>query len=687
MTTTTFTGAIDNNWFTAGNWDNGVPTSTVDAVFNGSSPSCDATGAASFLSLDFTGYTASFTASDLHAYGNVTLDAGASIYIDALTYHASGTLTTDGIPAVPLTSGLNYVAIDAGSLTIMDNSELCQLYSYGSASVSTYERTITFKSGSVISTASAPVTWIQGGKFIFSGDSANILADALPPVVVTGAVAVTVQNLICSSYTQTGGSLLFDGSGTSVSANMTLTNVTSVTATFDYTVAVGGNFFADNCTLDGTGFAFTFNVTGKAFASDSTITYATFSGAALDASDSCTNGGGNTNVVFTAQTTTWTGSIDTDWNTAGNWTNGVPTALTHAVINGSAPGDVIFTTGPQPEFKSLTCTGFTGLLDINSYNGPITYGDITLGAGMTMDFVNIAIYRNCTITTNGVAVPGLQIGGQNFFDVTATLGDNLTTAGEDITVNARSTLAMGNKTVTFNNNGQRDVGMRLSGGYDGEGTITWTTGAKIAAVGDEGSYFEVQGGDPDMVWPPIETSGDVFIYFNGFSSYPTGMEPSVNFVPKFTSFSVTDGGMFFDYVPELHVLGNVTAVDATFTDNYNESPFPPGMSGNKLTVDGDFSFTNGDLVNGVIEVGGLADFIGTGTITDMVFSGETLYAPNGIDGDGNTNVVFAARSGGFTPPARSGNRGTDGKKRVSVDKRGKSQQGHYGETSIELSQF
>src|SRR5262245_25780214 len=63
-----------------------------------------------------------------------------------------------------------------------------------------------------------------------------------------------------------------------------------------------------------------------------------------------------------AQTANWLGSVDTDWNTAGNWDIGVPAEGTNAVI---APGAIVNYTTPMTATSFASVTN-SGTLTINA---------------------------------------------------------------------------------------------------------------------------------------------------------------------------------------------------------------------------------------------------------------------------------------------------------------------------------
>jgi fibronectin-binding autotransporter adhesin len=83
-------------------------------------------------------------------------------------------------------------------------------------------------------------------------------------------------------------------------------------------------------------------------------------------------------IHLAAQTTSWKGTVSTSWSTAGNWTNGVPTAALDAVI-----GDVNFTGSYMPTIgaksfcKSLIVGG--SVAATLSFSRSLTVsGDVTI---------------------------------------------------------------------------------------------------------------------------------------------------------------------------------------------------------------------------------------------------------------------------------------------------------------------
>src|SRR5436309_9574941 len=87
-----------------------------------------------------------------------------------------------------------------------------------------------------------------------------------------------------------------------------------------------------------------------------------------------------------AQTTSWTGALSTDWNRAGNWTAGVPTANVDAII-----GDANFAGTRQPDLSaSSVCRSLTigtgSEVSTLEVDNPLTVkGDVAIGANGTIN--------------------------------------------------------------------------------------------------------------------------------------------------------------------------------------------------------------------------------------------------------------------------------------------------------------
>jgi hypothetical protein len=186
-------------------------------------------------------------------------------------------------------------------------------------------------------------------------------------------------------------------------------------------------------------------------------------GVEIDATDGGVDLGNNHNWAFTViaptGTITWTGTTDTDWNTATNWDLGrTPFTGDDVVIPNTGNKPII---NNQITINSLNISEGNAALDLNNYNltvstyitlvGTLTARgneQITLGGNWnnTSGWFNAA---NSTVTFNAatgwqsVISGGTDMGKQfNHFRFTGT-GSTLTLSGYDLYVSSKMTLATG----------------------------------------------------------------------------------------------------------------------------------------------------------------------------------------------------------------------------------------------------
>lgn len=152
--------------------------------------------------------------------------------------------------------------------------------------------------------------------------------------------------------------------------------------------------------------------------------------------------------------TSWKGVTSTNWHTASNWTNGVPTAALNAFV-----GDANFTGSFQPTItaaavaKSLTVGGAT--VATLTIDNAFTVGDVGINPNGTIANTTITVTVNGNWNNNGTFVTGTStinmngaasvISGaaiQPFYNLTIN-GANVTTAGVSF-INVS-----GNLTATF----------------------------------------------------------------------------------------------------------------------------------------------------------------------------------------------------------------------------------------------
>lgn len=142
--------------------------------------------------------------------------------------------------------------------------------------------------------------------------------------------------------------------------------------------------------------------------------------------------------------TSWKGTVNTNWNNAGNWTAGVPNTTTNAIL-----GDANFTGANQPTVNaSSSCNSITiggvvattltlsknlvvsGSFTINS-NGTVTHPKATLT--VKGNWTNSGSY---TATNNATKII--------FGGISQLINGSSVTTFRDVTINAGSIVTLGN---------------------------------------------------------------------------------------------------------------------------------------------------------------------------------------------------------------------------------------------------
>ncbi|WP_232066237.1 hypothetical protein [Hymenobacter sp. BT18] len=135
--------------------------------------------------------------------------------------------------------------------------------------------------------------------------------------------------------------------------------------------------------------------------------------------------------------TTWTGAVSSDWFTAANWSDGVPTATLDATIPGSAPRMPTVTVGTATA-KALTINGGAtltlagGMLDAKgdvSNEGTLTAsaGTVRLSGGATQALGGTGSTMLYDLT---VGSAGASLGGPVQVQRVLTLNGNLNSGGK-----------------------------------------------------------------------------------------------------------------------------------------------------------------------------------------------------------------------------------------------------------------
>lgn len=301
-----------------------------------------------------------------------------------------------------------------------------------------------------------------------------------------------------------------------------------------------------------------------------------------------------------AQTTNWTGGTSTDWDTPGNWDNGVPTATLNVVI--SSTGLVQPTLSTTATAKSVHVQ--TGASLSISSAGSLTINDFAILGG----FPN-AFYSQGTVDNNGTMILGNtapvgQIGIRNSgtFTNTGTLQiDQITNE------------ALINGSV-FTNTGLIAIGSVVSGGFN--------------ALWNQASFSNSAGGRIS-----IDGSTNTALYNTG-SSFVNSATISIgasatiggNGLTNSSSFTNATGGLIqIDRTAGPGVLNTATFVNAA-TINVGSLTT---VNGNGIRNDGGGSFSNVAGGNLIINRSGQglvnhATFVNSASVTigNVAFSAQ-----------------------------------------------------------------
>jgi hypothetical protein len=191
---------------------------------------------------------------------------------------------------------------------------------------------------------------------------------------------------------------------------------------------------------------------------------------------------------FAAQAqTTWTGATSTDWNTASNWSAGVPTASNRAIIP-DVTNDPIIGAGTAAVAQSVHVQSSASLTiqatASLTINGFFNYGGFTSG-----------LRNEGTLANSGQLTLGstASVGAYGIFNQ-ATFQNN---SGGQIAIDRASSSGLRNQSGTFTNAGQIIIGAVASvGGYGlwNDATFQNNSGGQIAIDRASSSGLRNQSG-------------------------------------------------------------------------------------------------------------------------------------------------------------------------------------------------
>lgn len=384
VSNSTWTGAANTEWNNASNWSNGVPTSTVKAVI----PS------------GLANYPLVYNNLQVSYLKELTINAGANVNLSNMLSVSNsivnnGTITINttnnaysGLPARAALTGTGKVIVEKPQVYTTVGSATgdmdCDLdVNIGDANTIN----LIGKYGGNINIISGQITARDNGVSWFTPTKATATIQITAPVNnIAGRIWKTV-NAGSGTYDFPLGNDQYHRSGNAggrkygslTITNNNITNITQYVAWFDayfidaVAVANGTDVISDyvnsgqwsvqisGATSTGGNINLTFKTSdytnGRASINDyvllrkegSSTTWTLVNGATFTQSGGLITATANTLapiapgnptkfcIGLKASTTTWTGNANNgNWNTAANWSNGIPTSAVKVIFNGSA---------------------------------------------------------------------------------------------------------------------------------------------------------------------------------------------------------------------------------------------------------------------------------------------------------------------------------------------------------------
>lgn len=287
--------------------------------------------------------------------------------------------------------------------------------------------------------------------------------------------------------------------------------------------------------------------------------------------------------VRAASATTWTGAVDGDWNTAGNWTDGVPDAGDAFIGSGAT----VATSADVPDFHRLNLQNTSGLLTIghamtlqrlddlhaglagDGTSGKLrisTGGDLTLSGDASGDL--FYLYGDSAISTASVeggsltatdATQAFRVGGPGNQGTEFTLDSGAVDIAGIVRIGSGGSSSKGTMDLdggTFEFGGSFVVEGSRGGGAGGELNID---GATVTGNGD-GRHFNVAA---------ATQAGDYGLVHLASGSLTLGTDTQMSVGPTGSSWAPASSGRFVISGGDFHAPGEDTLVRIS---SYGGSP-------------------------------------------------------------------------------------------------------------------
>lgn len=329
-------------------------------------------------------------------------------------------------------------------------------------------------------------------------------------------------------------------------------------------------------------------------------------------------------VALVSAQSTWTGSINNDWNNAGNWSpSGVPGSGDNVIINS---GTVSLNTTPVGDIGSLTMNG----------------GDLTIGVSLTISGAsNIGGGATLDVGADLILNAALVVDGQLIF------GDNSISGVGDLTING--TFNWNSSSATLQGPGSRTnsgtinmTGALLQTTLTNDGTLN-QSGTQTFILGNGGRYVnngthdfqndrDINENDPGNLGftnngSVIKSGGtarsDILVDYDGSGSVEA-QAGSIEFRSNSTQTgTLTSNGGSIKFPTSNHSFSGVSIGGSGSTE----------INGGTISIDTDVSATNILFSSGLIvgpsnlTISGTMDWTG-GTYGNTVDAGQLIISGN-----------------------------------------------------------
>ncbi len=297
--------------------------------------------------------------------------------------------------------------------------------------------------------------------------------------------------------------------------------------------------------------------------------------------------------------TNWTGAVNTDWHVAGNWDNGVPTALVDAIIPNRSNDPII--SNADAECKNLTITD--GNLRIESDRRLDAEGDVTIGTGANVGLLTVTtsntileVGGSWTRGTNGIFNHGSGTVVFNSGSGSATILPLTSDFYKVQFDNAASTFTLSGSTINF------DGDFEILNGIVNPGTNNYTYNIQGDFNNSGGTFNPTQGG---------VTNGTVV--FNGTTDQNITGGVFHNLTIEGSANKITNG---------VTTIDNTTTINSTLMAN----------TGSNIDFNGDVTINVGGAFNDGDE---------NHTFTGQNWTGDGSYAGSGtVEFDRTSNDQY-----------------------------------------------